>query len=408
MASSFAGKRIVVGVTGSIASFKVAGWVSALAKEEALIDVVMTNAAKQFITPLTFSALTGRSVYDDMFEAEREGAISHIGLAREADCILIAPATANTIARLAYGLADDMLSTAVLAARVPIIVCPAMNVKMFEHPATQKNLELLKSYGYRVIEPDSGIMACGEEGAGRLPEWEQVAECVLRDISVSDLAGQSVLVTAGPTREPYDPARFISNRSSGKMGYAIARTAFRRGAKVTLISGPTTIKPPAGVEVINVTTALDMYNAVMDSYEQASIIVKAAAVADFRCAQQHRQKIKKDRSELQIKLKQNPDILKELGNCCDHDRQLLIGFAAESENIEQEGKKKLINKNLDLIAVNDISSTGGGFEVDTNQVTLIDANRSVKLIHTSKLKTADFIWDHVVANNLLKSAPITS
>lgn len=403
MASSFAGKRIVVGITGSIAAFKVAGWVSTLAKEEALVDVVMTDAAKQFVGPLTFSALTGRPVYDDMFAAEREGAISHIGLAREADCILIAPATAHTIARLAYGLADDLLSTTVLAARVPVIVCPAMNVKMFEHPAVRKNLEVLKSYGYRVIDPDSGIMACGEEGAGRLPEWEQVAEFVLRDISEADLDGQSVLVTAGPTREPYDPARFISNRSSGKMGYAVARSAFRRGAKVTLISGPTTLEPPAGVEVVNVTTAVDMYEAVMERYRDASVIVKAAAVADFRCAEQHDQKIKKDRSDLTMELVQNPDILKTLGEACDHDRQLLIGFAAESQNIEDEGRKKLKKKNLDLIAVNDISSSFGGFAVDTNQVTLIDADRSVKLIHTSKEKSADLIWDHVVVNNLLKS-----
>ena len=408
MTSSFAGKRIVVGVTGSIAAFKVVGWVSTLAKEEALIDVVMTDAAKQFIAPLTFSALTGRAVYGDMFEAERSGAISHIGLAREADCILVAPATAHTIARLAYGLADDLLSTTVLAARVPVIVCPAMNVKMFEHPATQKHIESLKSFGYQVIEPDSGIMACGEEGAGRLPEWDQVAEWMLRTISPSDLSGQSVLVTAGPTRESYDPARFISNRSSGKMGYALARTAFRRGASVTLISGPTALQAPAGVELINVTTALDMYHAVMDSYEQASIIVKAAAVSDFRCTRQHRRKIKKDQSKLSMELVQNPDILKELGNRCDHDRQLLIGFAAESENIEQEGKKKLIGKNLDLIAVNDISSNTGGFEVDTNQITLIDADRSVRLIHASKEKTADLIWDHVIKNNMLKPASISS
>jgi len=402
MSSSFAGKRIVVGITGSIAAFKVAGWVSALAKEEALVDVVMTEAATRFVSSLTFSSLSGRPVYNDMFSAEQEGHISHISLGREADCILIAPATAHTIARLAYGLADDLLSTTVLAARIPIIVCPAMNVQMYEHPATRKNIETIKEYGYRVIEPDSGVMACGEEGTGRLPEWEQVGEYVLRDISDNDLLGQSVLVTAGPTRESYDPVRFLSNRSSGKMGYAIARTAFRRGAKVTLISGPTTVAPPAGVELIRVSSAEEMHDAIMENYEDKSIIVKAAAVADFRCAEQFTEKIKKDTSSLIMELEKNPDILKELGTVCDRDRQLLIGFAAESSNIEEEGIKKLKNKKLDLIGVNNISSDNAGFEVDNNQITLIDSNQVVQLLHTSKLQAADLIWNHVIDNKMLK------
>ena len=402
MSTSFAGKRIVVGVTGSIAAFKVAGWVSTLTKEEALVDVVMTDAAIKFVTPLTFSSLTGRPVYDDMFTAEQLGGISHIGLSREADCIVVAPATAQTIAKLACGMADDLLSTTILAARIPVIVCPAMNVQMYEHPATVKNLNILRELGYLVIEPDSGLMACGEEGSGRLPEWEQVAEYVLREISTKDLEGQKVLITAGPTRESYDPVRFISNRSSGKMGYALARTAFRRGAEVTLISGPTNQQPPAGVNLLKVTTALDMHEAVMDHFQDKSIIVKAAAVSDFRCAIQFDQKIKKDRSSLMMELEHNPDILKELGELRDRQRQLLIGFAAESSNIEEEGRKKLQAKGLDLIAVNDISSHSAGFEVDTNQVTLIDSSGAVPLLHTSKLKTADLIWDHITANNLLK------
>lgn len=405
MSTSFAGKRIVVGVTGSIAAFKVAGWVSTLTKEEALVDVVMTEAATKFVTPMTFAALSGRPVFEDMFTAEQQGGISHIGLSREADCIIIAPATAQTIARLAYGMADDLLSTTVLAARIPVIVCPAMNVQMYEHPATTRNLEMLRSLGYQVIEPDSGIMACGEEGSGRLPEWEQVAEFVLREISSNDLEGQKVLVTAGPTREPYDPVRFISNRSSGKMGYALARTAFRRGAEVTLISGPTTQQPPAGVHCINVTTAVEMHKAVMDRFQDKSIIVKAAAVSDFRCTTQFDQKIKKDSSSLSMELEQNPDILKELGEICDHDRQLLIGFAAESSNIEAEGRKKLNYKKLALIAVNDISSATAGFEVDNNQITLIDSSGAVQLLHTSKLKSADLIWDHVIGNKMLR--PLT-
>jgi len=403
MSNSFAGKRIVFGVTGSIAAFKVAGWVSALAKEEALVDVVMTEAAAKFVAPLTFASLSGRPVFEDMFSAEQKGGISHIGLSREADCILIAPATAKTIAHLAYGLADDLLSTTVLAARIPVIICPAMNVQMYEHPATVNNLKILREFGYHIIEPDSGLMACGEEGSGRLPEWEQVAEYVLRQILSQDLAGQKVLVTAGPTREPYDPVRFISNRSSGKMGFALARTAFRRGAEVTLISGPTAQQPPAGVECVNITTALEMHQAVMERYEDKSIIVKAAAVSDFRCATQSDEKIKKNRSSLVMELEQNPDILKELGRLCDHNRQLLIGFAAESSNIEEEGRKKLLDKKLDLIAVNDISSASAGFEVDNNQITLIDSFQVVKLLHTSKLQTADLIWDHVVSNEMLKT-----
>ena len=403
MSNSFAGKRIVIGVTGSIAAFKVAGWVSALAKEEALVDVVMTEAAAKFVAPLTFASLSGRPVFEDMFSAEQEGGISHIGLSREADCILIAPATAKTIAHLAYGLADDLLSTTVLAARIPVIICPAMNVQMYEHPATVNNLKILREFGYHIIEPDSGLMACGEEGSGRLPEWEQVAEYVLRQILSQDLAGQKVLVTAGPTREPYDPVRFISNRSSGKMGFALARTAFRRGAEVTLVSGPTAQQPPAGVECVNITTALEMHQAVMERYEDKSIIVKAAAVSDFRCATQYDEKIKKNRSSLVMELEQNPDILKELGRLCDHKRQLLIGFAAESSNIEEEGRKKLLDKKLDLIAVNDISSASAGFEVDNNQITLIDSFQVVKLLHTSKLQTADLIWDHVVSNEMLKT-----
>ena len=339
-----------------------------------------------------------------MFSAEQKGTISHIGLSREADCILIAPATAHTIARLAYGLADDLLSTTVLAARIPVIICPAMNVQMYDHPATARNMKILKDFGYLVIEPESGLMACGEEGSGRLPEWEKVAEYVLREISAKDLEGQRVLVTAGPTREPSDPVRFLSNRSSGKMGYALARTAFRRGAEVTLVSGPTTQQPPAGVELIKVTTAMDMHQEVMARYQDKSVIVKAAAVSDFRCATQSDQKIKKDRSSLVMELEQNPDILKELGALRDHDRQLLIGFAAESSNIEEEGRKKLLGKGLDLIAVNDISSSTCGFEVDNNQITLIDSSGVKKLLHTSKIKTADLIWDHVVTNKMLKPA----
>lgn len=402
MHSSFAGKRIVVGVTGSIAAFKVAGWVSTLNKEEALVDVIMTVSAREFVAPLTFASLSGRRVYDDMFAAELDGSISHISLAREADCILIAPATAQTISRLAHGQADDLLATTVLATTAPVLICPAMNVKMFEHPATQKNLGLLQDFGYRIVEPDSGVMACGEEGKGRLPGWDVVGEHLLRALSEQDLAGQTVLVTAGPTREPYDPARFLSNRSSGKMGYAIARAAFRRGAEVTLISGPTALPCPAGVSRISVTTARQMLDAVLAHYREATVIVKAAAVADFRSVEEHREKIKKDQLSLTLHLEPNPDILKELGERCDHRRQLLVGFAAESSKFEEQGRKKLKDKKLDLIAVNDIGSSQSGFEVDTNRLTLIDDKKVTSLPHTSKIRSAELLWDHIVSNGLLR------
>ena len=402
MHSTFAGKRILFGLTGSIALFKVAGWVSSLAKDEALVDIVMTESAKKFVSPLTFAALSGRPVYDDMFAAEREGSISHISLGREVDCIVVAPATAQTIARLAHGFADDLLSTTVLAAAVPVIICPAMNVKMYEHPATQTNLGRLKSYGYLVVEPESGAMACGEEGAGRLPEWSEVAEHVLRTLSSGDLKGQKLLVTAGPTREPFDPVRFISNRSSGKMGYAIARAAYRRGAEVTLVHGPTNLPEPAGVRCVKVSSAQQMYAEVMGCYEQMSLIIKAAAVSDFKPAECHADKVKKDSAALSMELEPNPDILRELGRVRDPATQTLVGFAAESSDIEAQGRKKLISKQLDLIAVNDISSEQGGFSVDTNQLILIDKQSHKLLPHTTKLKTADLLLDHIVANDLLK------
>lgn len=406
MHTSFAGKRIVVGVTGSIAAFKVAGWVSTLSKEEALVDVIMTDSARQFISPLTFASLTGRRVYGDMFAEEQSGSISHIGLAREADCILVAPATAQTIARLAHGMADDLLSTTILAATVPVIVCPAMNVKMYEHPATRQNIAALQQLGYLVIDPESGVMACGEQGSGRLPEWDVVEQYVLRELAVQDLAGQVVLVTAGPTREPYDPARFLSNRSSGKMGYALARTAFRRGAEVILVSGPTHLSPPAGVRLVQVSTARQMHEAVLAHYQEASVIVKAAAVSDFRSADEYREKIKKDQGAPVLRLEPNPDILLELGTLRDPRQQLLVGFAAESSNFEQEGRRKLAKKNLDLIAVNDIGSAHCGFETDANRLILIDNDGVTKLPHTSKTRSADLLWDHIVGNGMLRERTV--
>lgn len=396
MHTSFAGKRITVGVTGSIAAFKVAGWVSSLVKEEAQVKVIMTESACRFVTPLTFAALSGERVHGGLFAKEDAETIPHIHLARETDLVVIAPATAQTIARLAHGMADDLLACVVLATRARVLLFPAMNTQMYRHPAVQENIEKLKELGYQVIEPESGRMACNEEGAGRLPEWELAREALLQNLSTRDLAGEKILITAGPTREPLDPARFLSNRSSGKMGYSLARTARRRGAEVTLISGPSSLPLPQGVTCVRVETALEMAEAVLSRCRQTSIIVKAAAVSDFRPSVTSADKVKKEQASLHLCLEQTPDILQELGSIKDEAGFLLVGFAAESKGHTAEGKRKLRKKNLDLIAINDIHSVHTGFEADTNQVSLLDRNGINHLPLVSKEQTADLIWDHVV------------
>jgi len=394
---SLQGRKILFGVTGSISAFKAAGWVHALVKEEALVSVVMTRAACRFVSELTFAALSGNTVYRDMFAVDTEKAMAHINLARQADLILIAPATAHTIARLAHGMADDLLSTAVLAScGKPVVVCPAMNSGMYAHKATRDNLNRLSDLGYTVVAPDSGRLACGDEGPGRLPDWDCVREVVLKMLSSQDLAGHHVLITAGPTREPLDPARYLSNRSSGKMGYALARTAGRRGAKVTLVSGPVCLDPPCGIQVIRVTTAGEMHAEVLRLRDQATIIIKAAAVADFRPANYSSGKIKKHQAPSVIDLVPNRDILAELGKTRKAG-QFLGGFAAESRNHEEEGRRKLLEKNIDLVVANDITSSDKGFDADTNQVILVDREGSTELPLLSKEKTADRIWDHVVS-----------
>ena len=396
MQNVFAGKKIVIGVTGSIAAFKVAGWVSDLAKEEALVSVVMTASATKFVAPLTFAALSGNDVHTEMFSAVREDTMAHISLGRDADVVLIAPATANTIAKLAGGFADDLLTTTILATRSKVLVCPAMNSRMYSHPSTRQNIARLKKLGYAVIDPDSGMMACKEEGEGRLPEWDEVKEYLAQSLSPQDLQGQQVLVTAGPTREPLDPARFLSNRSSGKMGYALARAAYRRGGEVTLISGPSTLPCPTGVNMVKVQTAKEMYNVVLEHANTNSVIIKAAAVSDYRPEKMFEHKVKKEQIDTQLILERNPDILLELGKR-KKAGQVLVGFAAESQNLEQEGMKKLQNKNLDFIAVNDISGDNTGFEVESNQVLLLGTSGAVSLPYTSKLHTADLILDRVVS-----------
>ena len=394
MHTSFAGKKIVIGVSGSIAAFKVAGWVSTLAKAEARVTVIMTDSAMRFVSPLTFASLSGEKVYSDMFADGPD--MSHIRLGAEADLFIIAPATAHTIAKLAHGLSDNLLTTTVLATKGKVIVCPAMNGRMYSHPATQTNIARLKELNYQVIDPAIGMMACKDEGQGRLPEWEQVQEIFLRAVSAEDLNGERVLISAGPTREHIDPARFISNRSSGKMGYALARTAYRRGAEVTLVSGPTHLPCPEGVLRIEVQTAEDMRTAMLEHFPKATVIIKAAAVSDFRPETRHREKVKKGQAELSLKLRANPDILRELGEKKDVTHQFLVGFAAESSDLLNEGKKKLLKKNLDLIAVNDITRDNTGFEANTNQITLIDSQDIIELPLVSKERTADLIFDRIV------------
>ena len=397
----FAGKRIAVGVCGSIAAFKVAGWVSELAKEEAMVSVIMTASAMEFVTPLTFAALSGNDVHTGMFGTDKEDVMTHISIGRDTDVVLVAPATANVIARLAGGMADDLLTTTVLATRAQVLVSPAMNSRMYSHPATKRNLQTLKELGYIIIDPESGMMACKEEGEGRLAEWETVKEYLAKSLTPQSLKGERVLVTAGPTRESLDPARFLSNRSSGKMGYALARSAFRRGAEVILVSGPTTLPCPAGVKRLNVQTAEEMYEAVLSQAAGCSVVVKAAAVADYRPTKRHEHKVKKENIDVELVLEKNPDILLALGKK-KNVGQLLVGFAAESRNLASEGLKKLHNKNLDLIAVNDISGENTGFEVEGNQLLLISPSGTEMLPHTSKLHAADLLWERIASMLLAK------
>ncbi|TKB09324.1 bifunctional phosphopantothenoylcysteine decarboxylase/phosphopantothenate--cysteine ligase CoaBC [Desulforhopalus sp. IMCC35007] len=392
----FSGKNIVVCVTGSIAAFKTAIWVSDLAKEEALVHVIMSRSAEKFITPLTFGALSGNLVHTDMFMGEANNSMAHIDLGRDADIVVIAPASANTIAKLAAGFADNLITTTVLATRAPVLVFPAMNSRMYDNPATVRNIEILKGLGFTVINPGSGMMACKEEGQGRLPDWDLAKECLAAALAKQDLAGRRILVTAGPTREAIDPARFLGNRSSGKMGYALARCAKRRGAQVILVSGPTALSQPHGVERVDVKSAREMAKAVHFHAEDCDVIIKAAAVADYRPETSFTEKVKKEGIDLNLALIQNPDILFELGKK-KKQGQVLVGFAAESENLRQEGQRKLDRKNLDLIAVNDISATSSGFEVDTNKVLLIDRSGEQQLPLTTKDGTADLILDRIVS-----------
>lgn len=374
------GRTIILGVSGGIAAYKAATICSSLTKAGAQVKVVMTAAAKEFIQPLTFQAISRFPVYSDTFDEQDPSVIAHIDLADSADLVLIAPATANLIAKLAHGLADDMLTTTCLASRAPVFVAPAMNVHMYGHPAVQRNLEQLEQWGIRLIEPGEGPLACGYNGKGRLAEPEQIIEEVIHYFQQQDgrpktaekLKDRKLLVTAGGTRERIDPVRYIGNDSSGKMGFAIAAAAARLGMQVCLVSGPVMLDTPAGVERIDVETAEQMHHIVLNKAPSMDVIIKAAAVADYRPAKQHEQKIKKSESELVIALRRTPDILQALGQM--ENKPYLVGFAAETEKLHQHAKEKLAKKQCDMIVANDVSKPGAGFNADDNAITVFEAN----------------------------------
>lgn len=386
--------RVVLGVTGCIGAYKAALILRLLQKEGFEIVPVMTSAARRFIGPLTLEKLSGNPVISDLF-SDRKASIAHIEVARNSDLLLVAPATANILAKFAGGIADDFLSTLYLSTATPVAVAPAMNVEMWRHPAVQGNLQILRRRGVHVIEPGSGYQACGEFGEGRLAEPEKIREAVLRLLSASrSLSGLQVLVTAGPTVEDLDPVRFISNRSTGKMGYALAGEAALRGAGVVLVSGPTSLDPPAGVERIGVRSASEMREAVLERFESVDVVVKVAAVADFTPEAPAPQKIKKNRSKLDLRLTRTPDILAELGR--RKTRQFLVGFAAESENVQENARKKLLDKNLDMVVANDVSGTETGFASDSNQVWILDREGGAESFPVlEKAAVARIVWDRI-------------
>lgn len=393
--------RITMGVTGGVAAYKAAELVRLLQQDGFSVEVVMTRGAREFITPLTFAALTGQKVITDLFgnsetEANLESAIEHIAVAQRTDLLLVVPATADIIAKFARGIADDFLSILYLASTAPVIVAPAMNVNMWNHPATQENISTLRERGVNVVEPDEGYLACGMVGAGRLAGHGEIiaaVKAVLR--TKQDLAGETVLVTAGPTCEDLDPVRYLTNRSSGKMGYAIAQAAARRGADVILVSGPTALETPAGVRRIDVRTAEQMRQAVTKEFAACSIGIFAAAVADYRPVQQHADKMKKTAAALSVQLEPTVDILKEVAGA--KGDKFVVGFAAETASLVQNARKKLAAKNLDLIVANDVSAEGAGFDHDTNVVTLFSRDgRDLALPKMSKPEVAQRILDEVV------------
>ncbi len=387
------GKTIILGVTGGIAAYKAADLASRLMKLHADVQVIMTEHALNFINPITFETLTGRKCLTDTFDRNFPFEVEHIALAKRADLALIAPCTANVIAKLAHGLADDMLTTTLLACTCPILIAPAMNTRMYENPATQDNLAALKRYGMKIIEPAEGHLACGDSGKGKLPDPADIVEYVLAEAAFEkDLAGKKILVTAGPTQEALDPVRFLTNHSSGKMGYAIAKMAMLRGADVTLVSGPVSLTPPLHTELVPIRSAHDLFAEVTKRAPMQDYIIKAAAVADYRPADVSGEKIKKSDDDLSIPLSRTEDTLQYLG---DHKRpgQLLCGFAMETSRMEERARAKLERKNLDLIAANNVKVEGAGFGTDTNVVTLITKNSTVRLEKMNKEEVAMRLLD---------------
>ena len=386
------GKHVVLGVTGSIAAYKIASLASLLKKQHADITVIMTQNATNFINPITFETLTGNKCLVDTFDRNFNYSVEHVALAKLADVFLVAPATANVMAKAAHGLADDMLTTTLLACTCPKIFAPAMNTRMYRNPVTQDNIQILKKFGMEVIDPASGYLACGDTGEGKMPEVEVLAEFIYKAIAPKDLAGRKVLVTAGPTQEAVDPVRMLTNHSSGKMGYAIARAASLRGAEVTLVSGRTALDPPIFVRTVDVVSAEDMYREVTARAAEQDIIIKAAAVADYRPKTVADNKMKKKDGELFIELERTKDILAELG-ANKKPGQVLCGFSMETENMLENSRKKLAKKNLDLIAANNVKQEGAGFAGDTNVVTIIDAEGAEELPLMSKEEVAEHLLD---------------
>ncbi len=395
--------RIALGVTGGVAAYKAAELVRRLQREKLDLQIIMTRSAQEFITPLTFAALTGQKVITEMFGKEAnatpnvESAIEHIAVAQRIDLLVVAPATADILAKFTQGIADDFLTTLYLATKAPVVVAPAMNVNMWENAATQQNINTLKSRGVRVVDPDEGYLACGMTGAGRLAGIEAITNEVCKILGLRhDLENETILITAGPTCEDLDPVRYLTNRSSGKMGYALATAAQRRGAKVILVSGPTDLLAPEGVDWVPVRTTKQMREAVVERAKEATVIIKAAAVSDYRPVAQSQQKIKRSTGEhLVLELEPTPDILAELGRT--KSSQVLVGFAAETENVAQSARKKLATKNADMIVANDVTQVGAGFDTDTNVVTIyLRDQREIPLPKMTKLQLADKILDQAL------------
>jgi phosphopantothenoylcysteine decarboxylase/phosphopantothenate--cysteine ligase len=387
-------KNIVLGVTGGIAAYKAAELTRALIKAGAQVKVIMTKSAAEFITPLTMQTLSQNQVYTDMFVPANKYEMAHIALAEFADAFVIAPATANIIGKIASGIGDDLLSTTIMAQVKPTLICPAMNDKMLANPIVQDNIKKLKKFGYVIMDSAEGELACKTQGKGRLPDIPEIVEKIETLLAPKDFGGVNILITAGPTEEPLDPVRFITNLSSGKMGYSLAIAAHRRGAKVTLISGPTTLPLPPSEKIIKVRTAQEMYKAVLDNYKKAAIIIKAAAVADYCPKALATEKIKKDKQIFSLELKRNPDIIAEIGK--NKGNRVLVGFAMETENLLANAREKLKTKNMDLIIANNLQEEGAGFRTDTNIITIIDRTGNAEYFEKmTKVEAAEEILNRV-------------